>query len=474
MSSSSSSVWSAVVADTSSSAYYNGQQQAWRMLGIYVDCSSLVSIVDTENQQQDQDKNNGAATAATCQRYLLWAAYIDTNYQGSGSSSGEYQYYNTDTQSWDDSACSSSAAKAPRCARLDCHLSSAETASTNSTSSSSSSTNWQLLGVYKEYYYASEWFEQLFKHLGYCVWDNATTYSYMQTYYASWPQACVVTATSSSSSSSSLYYIDLAPGPVLRLALYTDSVCFTEQTSLTVAQQDDILAASGYLTSTQVAAFNQHLLRFAACQPCLASYINGQDCQDDAGYTNVNQCMKFRTHTQLQAATLADLQTALTQGAILSWSFHNDETIYSPLWPGVLEYAATKTTSQSSVDNRDTVPAAQAVVLATLAKLYTSSSSSSITSIASASSLARTSAPLVWFASSWYNVGLAALVACLATTLLLRVVASKWSATLERRRQWWRRHRRRLRGQGRENGPLRVSKKRLSRRPLESASEPLM
>lgn len=41
------------------------------------------------------------------------------------------------------------------------------------------------------------------------------------------------------------------------------------------------------------------------------------ECNDAAGYTNVNQCMKFRTHTYFQAATMFDLQTATMQGGIV-------------------------------------------------------------------------------------------------------------------------------------------------------------
>jgi hypothetical protein len=40
-------------------------------------------------------------------------------------------------------------------------------------------------------------------------------------------------------------------------------------------------------------------------------------CNDDAGYTNVNQCMKFRTHAELEVATWEDLVTATNQGGIL-------------------------------------------------------------------------------------------------------------------------------------------------------------
>lgn len=40
-------------------------------------------------------------------------------------------------------------------------------------------------------------------------------------------------------------------------------------------------------------------------------------CYDAAGYTNVNQCMKFRTHTFFQAASMYDLHTAASQGGVL-------------------------------------------------------------------------------------------------------------------------------------------------------------
>jgi hypothetical protein len=40
-------------------------------------------------------------------------------------------------------------------------------------------------------------------------------------------------------------------------------------------------------------------------------------CNDDAGYTNVNQCMKFRSHADLEVATWEDLVIATEQGGIL-------------------------------------------------------------------------------------------------------------------------------------------------------------
>ena len=79
---------------------------------------------------------------------------------------------------------------------------------------------------------------------------------------------------------------------------------------------------------------------FKICQPCRAYDLgwnedlqNGEDrsggdeedqdngeyftCKDDANYTNVNQCMKFSTHTKMVVATAQDVRLASEQGTIL-------------------------------------------------------------------------------------------------------------------------------------------------------------
>jgi hypothetical protein len=40
-------------------------------------------------------------------------------------------------------------------------------------------------------------------------------------------------------------------------------------------------------------------------------------CDDDAGYTNVNQCMKFATKTNMIVATFSDMTKASQQGGIM-------------------------------------------------------------------------------------------------------------------------------------------------------------
>lgn len=211
----------------------------------------------------------------------------------------------------------------------------------------SSSQNWQLLGVYKEAFYAQQWMEQLFKHAGYCLWDEST-YEFMQDYRESWPESC--TSTGLQSASGIPLYLDLKPATYGNMAfgLYTDSICKTEYTgssynAATVASQ------LGYLSGNYLTAWNKAMNQYKQCQPCIATdtrsyrssssssssgYSNrysknnggrelGDDenngyftCNDDAGYTNVNQCMKFRSHTYLEVATGADLEAATNQGGI--------------------------------------------------------------------------------------------------------------------------------------------------------------
>jgi hypothetical protein len=72
--------------------------------------------------------------------------YHDPNYNG--GSIGEYQYYDWQSDKWDQSTC-----KTGRCAKMDCH---------------SSDTEWELIGVYKASveFDKDTFFEQLFKHEG--------------------------------------------------------------------------------------------------------------------------------------------------------------------------------------------------------------------------------------------------------------------------------------------------------------------
>ena len=254
--------------------------------------------------------------------------YVDENYQGGGI--GEYSYYNPSKQAWDNSACQ--AHGNGRCAPMDCH--------------ETNTTTWKLMGVFKEasYFGNDAFFEQLFKHEGICVWNNDDLYSFMQTARKNyWPNGCISTGiqikNSYSSSYGSYLYLDLRPtwNGNMTYGLYSDDICKNEY-DLPDMNVDTITKNLGLLYGSSLQTWNNGLEAFKVCQPCKAynlkntyasstyygSYSDTSDpnkgyfqCYDDAGYTNVNQCMKFRSHAQLEVCTWEDLVTATNQGGIL-------------------------------------------------------------------------------------------------------------------------------------------------------------
>jgi hypothetical protein len=254
--------------------------------------------------------------------------YVDLDYQGGGI--GEYSYYDAYKNSWDESACEIHGNG--RCAPMDCH--------------DSSSTTWTLMGVFKEaeYYGNDAFFEQLFKHEGVCVWNNDDTYDFMsEARESSWTQGCVKTGTCVSGQ---CLYLDLKPtlNGNMTYGLYQDEICKTEYIGSAVSV-DDIAKKMGLLYGSSLDQWNDAMEVFKVCQPCMAynlgvtspssSYSNnygddngdyyyGDDpnegyfqCDDDADYTNVNQCMKYRSHADLEVATWEDLAIATEQGGIL-------------------------------------------------------------------------------------------------------------------------------------------------------------
>lgn len=336
--------------------YYDGYQQAWRYLGWYVKCgypSDRYSDGDSGSQDSEGSGDSRWSGNNYCQRFLIWAAYIDEGYQGGGT--GEYAYYDPYSQDWDYSACD--AHGNGRCVPMDCH--------------ESNSTNWKLMGVFKEasYFGDNAFFEQLFKHEGTCLWDDGDLYEFMsEAREEKWPQGCVATGIqgdpyyfdNTDADYGNYIYLDLKPtwNGNMTYGLYTDSACKTEYEGLDV-NVDTVSASMGLLYGNYLEAWNDALEVYKVCQPCKAYSIKndystwnynssvgdytyskqGNDddshsaedddqyrsdpnkgffqCEDEAGYTNVNQCMKFRSHADLEVATWEDLVTATNQGGIL-------------------------------------------------------------------------------------------------------------------------------------------------------------
>jgi len=109
---------------------YDEWQQAYRTLGAFVDC-------DHDWGGSHSGDNNGGDRG--CNRWMMWAAYIDPNYQGGG-----YDEYHQDV----DDAYYQQDEEGNKYGSLDCHL---------------SSTEWMLLGVYRQEFY--QYLEQISKHL---------------------------------------------------------------------------------------------------------------------------------------------------------------------------------------------------------------------------------------------------------------------------------------------------------------------
>ena len=234
------------------------------------------------------------------------------------------------------------------------------------------------MGIYKEasYFGNDAFFEQLFKHEAYCVWNDEDLYDFMsESRESSWPEGCV------SSGYGNLYF-DFKPtyNGNMTYGLYTDQICKTEYTGSNY-NVESVAKNMGLLYGSYLQMWNAGLEPYKVCQPCRAynlqnqysatgvynsgsNYKNYQNknygnnnkngnnnnnkngnnnnnnnngnrrldgdydaysdpndgffqCADDAGYTNVNQCMKFRSHADLEAATWEDLVIATEQKGIL-------------------------------------------------------------------------------------------------------------------------------------------------------------
>lgn len=165
----------------------------------------------------------------------------------------------------------------------------------------------------------------------------------MQTDRYLWP--CYCTATGTQDEDGNTLYYDTKPMAEGRigLGLYTDSRCkYDYEGELNIL--DVLKNAEGgdygsvYDLQAGLEKWNDAFDVFKVCQPCKAYNLGynkdlntGQgdrqggdedegyafDCYDDADYLNVNQCMKFKTKTEMLAADFRDIILAHEQGNIV-------------------------------------------------------------------------------------------------------------------------------------------------------------
>jgi len=217
-------------------------------------------------------------------------------------------------------------------------------------------TEMTLLGFFKNAGY-DDWFEQLFKHEGVCVWQG-DEYDFMDAYRQVWPEECTI---STIKVRGNYLYYDIKPLPnaEMGIGLYYDSSCSQEYrggkdmssilSSNTCSSDDEDGCINLDLELDYFLEYwNAALDIFKICQPCVAYELQGGDddhhddrklrkrrldeedgvddnvnngyfeCEDEAGYTNVNQCMKFGTHTELETASFQDVILATQQKTILA------------------------------------------------------------------------------------------------------------------------------------------------------------
>jgi hypothetical protein len=194
-----------------------------------------------------------------------------------------------------------------------------------------------LIGLYKETNGMYDWWEQLFKHMGYCVWNDDEDYATMQAWMKEWPDSCQLLDVTDRRGNP--LYLDLMPlsGGDMKLAIYTDATCSRVSSNMDYeAYTIKYYKSLGYRNQTgynvarayaeAIDTWNGRMNSFKVCQPCIAynplgGNRNGQgknfNCYDKAGATNVNQCYKFGTKTRLEAASEGDLRAASMQGTIL-------------------------------------------------------------------------------------------------------------------------------------------------------------
>ena len=260
----------------------------------------------------------------------------------------QYEFY-VDGE-WDSSTC-----VGKKCTPMDCH--------------DPFNSSWELMGVYKETvdFGNDMFYEQLFKHQGYCLWDadkeqsdgeralhegsndygnwENSPYQFMQAMRKELPSGCVQIGDLTYGSESN-YYIAVKPlsGGDITLGVYLDSSCLQES-EYTFEDYQNSYASSLTSTGTTDAfdTWNANMDSYKVCQPCraynrqqmyqenwdnyrhLTEKYDGQggyeknnfNCYDDAHYQNCNQCYKFETHSDMEKASKDDLKAADEQGTIL-------------------------------------------------------------------------------------------------------------------------------------------------------------
>mmetsp|Transcript_15432 Transcript_15432/g.25005 ORF Transcript_15432/g.25005 Transcript_15432/m.25005 type:complete len:618 (-) Transcript_15432:333-2186(-) len=283
---------------------YDMWQQAYRMLGGFIDCDHQKSEGSGDHNNEDnndQEANNGA-----CSRWMMWASYVDPNYQGYG-----YDEYFGDEP----------------VGVLDCHK---------------PDTEWVLLGVYRQEFY--QFIEQISKHL-WAIDEYEYVVALAGLAYMT-DEDCFYVGNSNDGTA---IYAGVAPKPYGEyvMALYTDDYCLVPNDNLGMtfddfglqneidlgskdATDDDSYSwAYDWWYDTQeytLTQLNDVYDQYKFCTSCIDyptyqdGYVIGDTGTDDDDL--INQCWKFYSHDSFPCE--ADcIALGHSQGTILSVTVGN-------------------------------------------------------------------------------------------------------------------------------------------------------
>mmetsp|Transcript_33154 Transcript_33154/g.48609 ORF Transcript_33154/g.48609 Transcript_33154/m.48609 type:complete len:699 (-) Transcript_33154:233-2329(-) len=319
------------LADTSES--YDAWQQAYRTLGAFIDCDHSWNYENSHDSGDNGDNDDGEDPVA-CSRWMMWASYIDPNYQGGGRD----EYMGDDATG-----------------TLDCH---------------EPNSDWVLLGVYRQEFY--QYLEQLSKHLWKIdEYEYATVLAGLA--YMTDDECFAV----GNDDDGGAFYAGIQPleGGHFMLSLYSDEQCInlsnTKYTFSDFGLESDIDFGSGDMDDDTNLGYAQEWWeaaqeytltnmnavydRFQVCTLCLdyptyqdGFFIGDYGTDDD---DLINQCWKFHSHDSHfcngDCIALGSNQGTVLQFNYDSYSFGSGEPQYSN-W-----YSSSGSSSSSGGDGED-------------------------------------------------------------------------------------------------------------------------
>lgn len=274
---------------------YDMWQQAYRMLGGFIDCDHQ------KGGGSGDGSGDGGGNEDACSRWMMWASYVDPNYQGYGYD----EYFGEEPVGV-----------------LDCHK---------------PDTEWVLLGVYRQEFY--QFIEQISKHL-WAIDQYEYVVALAGLAYMTDDDCYYV----GNDNKGNQLYAGVAPQPYggFQMGLYTDTACITPDTSSGMTfddfdLQNDIDLGSKDNTDddsyswaydwwydTQeytLSQLNGVYETYMYCTSCIDyptyqdGYVIGDDGTDDDDL--INQCWKFYSHDSFTCE--ADcIALGHSQGTILS------------------------------------------------------------------------------------------------------------------------------------------------------------